>query len=67
MCMYVCCMYAGKAAEAELKDLMEQLSSSSQNVENDLIRHNLVAFRKGILLSLSRSLYLSLYLVILYI
>jgi intraflagellar transport protein 56 len=40
-------LYEGKAAEAELKELMELLSASSQNVENDLIRHNLVVFRRG--------------------
>jgi len=40
-------LYEGKAAEAVLKELMDLLSASSQNVENDLIRHNLVVFRKG--------------------
>jgi intraflagellar transport protein 56 len=34
-------------AEAELKDMIETLASSSQNFENSLIRHNLVVFRQG--------------------
>merc|ERR1711990_1353326 len=40
-------LFDGKSAENELKNLMELLSASSQNMENDLIRHNLVVYRKG--------------------
>ncbi|XP_075210998.1 tetratricopeptide repeat domain 26 [Lycorma delicatula] len=40
-------LYNGKAAEAEIKTLMDQ-SSSSFNFGHDLIRHNLVVFRGGI-------------------
>jgi intraflagellar transport protein 56 len=37
----------GKAAEAELKPVLEQLAASSQNFENDMLRHNQVVFRGG--------------------
>jgi len=40
-------LYDGRAAEQELKGMMETLSSASTNVENDLLRHNTVVFRKG--------------------
>ena len=43
-------LYDGKAAEAELRPVLEQLSggsSSSASLDNDLIRHNLVVFRNG--------------------
>ncbi|XP_069684977.1 intraflagellar transport protein 56 [Periplaneta americana] len=39
-------LYNGKAAEAEIKNLMDQ-SSSSFSFGHDLIRHNLVVFRGG--------------------
>ncbi|XP_021938675.1 intraflagellar transport protein 56 isoform X2 [Zootermopsis nevadensis] len=39
-------LYNGKAAEAEIKFLMDQ-SSSSFSFGHDLIRHNLVVFRGG--------------------
>eukprot|EP01060_Flectonema_neradi_P012302 TRINITY_DN19169_c0_g2_i1.p1 TRINITY_DN19169_c0_g2~~TRINITY_DN19169_c0_g2_i1.p1 ORF type:complete len:561 (+),score=85.70 TRINITY_DN19169_c0_g2_i1:80-1762(+) len=39
-------LYNGKAAEAELKVLVD-LQSASYNVENDLVNHNLVVFRNG--------------------
>ncbi|KAJ9599313.1 hypothetical protein L9F63_010207, partial [Diploptera punctata] len=39
-------LYNGKAAESEIKNLMDQ-SSSSFNFGHDLIRHNLVVFRGG--------------------
>ncbi|KAF6200480.1 hypothetical protein GE061_004923 [Apolygus lucorum] len=37
----------GKAAEAEIKNLLD-MSSSASNFAHDLIRHNLVAFRGGV-------------------
>lgn len=41
-------LYDGKAAEQELKGMIELLSSaSSYNFENDLVKHNLVVFRNG--------------------
>lgn len=40
-------LYDGKNAEAELKIMMDQLSSSSAHVDNDLVRLNLVVFRNG--------------------
>ena len=40
-------LYDGKAAETELKVMIDLLSSSSHNFENDLVRHNLVVFRNG--------------------
>lgn len=40
-------LYDGKAAEAELKGMMDVLSASSQNLDNALLRHNTVVFRKG--------------------
>ncbi|KAJ9450065.1 Intraflagellar transport protein 56-like protein [Diplonema papillatum] len=39
-------LYNGKAAEAELKPLLD-LQDASYNVENDLVKHNLVVFRNG--------------------
>eukprot|EP01061_Rhynchopus_euleeides_P016732 TRINITY_DN28047_c0_g1_i1.p1 TRINITY_DN28047_c0_g1~~TRINITY_DN28047_c0_g1_i1.p1 ORF type:complete len:559 (+),score=224.25 TRINITY_DN28047_c0_g1_i1:259-1935(+) len=39
-------LYNGKAAEQELKVLID-LQSASFNVENDLVKHNLVVFRNG--------------------
>jgi len=39
-------LYNGKAAEAELKVLID-LQSFSYNVENDVVKHNLVVFRSG--------------------
>jgi len=39
-------LYNGKAAEAELKVLID-LQSVSYNVENDVVKHNLVVFRSG--------------------
>jgi intraflagellar transport protein 56 len=39
-------LYNGKAAEVELKVLID-LQSASYNVENDLVKHNLVVFRNG--------------------
>lgn len=38
-------MYNGKAAEGELRQLVEL--SGGSHLENDLIRHNLVVFRGG--------------------
>jgi intraflagellar transport protein 56 len=40
-------LYDGKAAEAELKHILDVLASSSQNAEDDLLQHNLVVFRGG--------------------
>jgi intraflagellar transport protein 56 len=40
-------LYDGKAAENELKGMLETLHSQSHNFENDLVRHNLVVFRGG--------------------
>jgi intraflagellar transport protein 56 len=40
-------LYDGKAAETELKVMMDLLSTSSHNFENDLVKHNLVVFRNG--------------------
>ena len=42
-------LYDGKAAEAELKPVIDSLhsSSSSSSIEHDLLRHNLVVFRNG--------------------
>lgn len=40
-------LYDGRAAEQELKVMMDLLQASSQNAENDLIKHNLVVFRNG--------------------
>lgn len=40
-------LYDGKAAEQELKVMIDLLSTSSQNFDNDLVRHNLVVFRNG--------------------
>eukprot|EP01062_Namystynia_karyoxenos_P002618 TRINITY_DN10924_c0_g1_i1.p1 TRINITY_DN10924_c0_g1~~TRINITY_DN10924_c0_g1_i1.p1 ORF type:complete len:597 (+),score=257.31 TRINITY_DN10924_c0_g1_i1:95-1792(+) len=39
-------LYNGKAAEQELKVLID-LQSVSYNVENDVVKHNLVVFRSG--------------------
>ncbi|KAG8343167.1 hypothetical protein ERJ75_001609700 [Trypanosoma vivax] len=39
-------LYNGKAAEAELRVLIDQ-QRSTYNVENDIIKHNLVVFRNG--------------------
>lgn len=39
-------LYNGKAAETELKVLMD-LQSTAYNVENDIVKHNLVVFRNG--------------------
>lgn len=38
-------LYNGKAAEAELKPLLEAVGN--KYTEHDLIRHNLVVFRGG--------------------
>merc|ERR1719456_2053127 len=40
-------LYNGKAAEAELKPLMQASSSGHLYQEHDLLRHNLVVFRNG--------------------
>ncbi len=40
-------LFDGKAAEAELKPILELISASSHNLENELVRHNLVVFRGG--------------------
>ena len=42
-------LYDGKAAEAELKPILDSLHSSSPSstIEHDLLRHNLVVFRNG--------------------
>lgn len=40
-------LYDGKSAEAELKGMKDVLSASSQNLDNALIKHNTVVFRKG--------------------
>jgi len=40
-------LYDGKAAEAELKTMTDQLQASSHNMENNLFKHNLVVFRNG--------------------
>jgi intraflagellar transport protein 56 len=40
-------LYDGKAAEAELKGMLESLHAQSHNFDNDLVRHNLVVFRGG--------------------
>lgn len=40
-------LYDGKAAEAELKPLMDILALSSHNNENSLVQHNLAVFRNG--------------------
>eukprot|EP00758_Cryptobia_borreli_P007927 Tbor_TRINITY_DN5343_c1_g1::TRINITY_DN5343_c1_g1_i1::g.4511::m.4511/K19685/TTC26, IFT56, DYF13; intraflagellar transport protein 56 len=37
-------LYNGKAAETELRALMDQ---STYNIDNDIVRHNLVVFRNG--------------------
>lgn len=39
-------LYNGKAAETELKVLMDH-QSTAYNVENDIVKHNLVVFRQG--------------------
>lgn len=39
-------LYNGKAAETELKVLID-LQSTAYNVENDIVKHNLVVFRNG--------------------
>ena len=39
-------LYNGKAAEQELKVLID-LQSTSYNVENDIVKHNIVVFRGG--------------------
>jgi intraflagellar transport protein 56 len=39
-------LYNGKAAETELK-LLVDLQSTAYNVENDVVKHNLVVFRNG--------------------
>ena len=41
-------LYDGKTAENELKHIINILSSNSNNLENDLIQHNLVVFRQGL-------------------
>lgn len=40
-------LFDGRAAEEQLKGMIELLSASSQNFDNDLLRHNTVVFRKG--------------------
>lgn len=40
-------LYNGKAAEAELKQLQNTSTSGNVFQDNDLLRHNLVAFRAG--------------------
>lgn len=40
-------LYDGKEAEQQLKVMLDLLSTSSQNFDNDLVRHNLVVFRNG--------------------
>jgi len=40
-------LYDGKAAEQELKGMLETLHSSPTNFDNELVRHNLVVFRNG--------------------
>lgn len=40
-------LWDGKAAEQELKVMIDMLASSSMNFDNDLVRHNLVVFRNG--------------------
>lgn len=40
-------LYDGKAAEQELKVMMELLAGSAHAFENDLVKHNLVVFRNG--------------------
>lgn len=40
-------LYDGKAAEAELKGMMDTLAATSQNIENELLKHNTVVFRRG--------------------
>lgn len=40
-------LYNGKAAEAELKSLQNASTSGNVFQDNDLLRHNLVAFRSG--------------------
>ena len=42
-------LYDGKAAEAELRPILDSLHSSSptNTIEHDLLRHNLVVFRNG--------------------
>ncbi len=40
-------LYDGKAAEMELKGMLETIHTQSQNFDNDLVRHNLVVFRGG--------------------
>lgn len=39
-------LYNGKAAEGELKVLID-MQSTAYNVENDIVKHNLVVFRNG--------------------
>ena len=41
-----CKLYNGKTAESELKVLID-LQATAYNVENDIVKHNLVVFRNG--------------------
>ncbi len=40
-------VFCGICLGTELKSLMDVLTSSSQNYESDLVKHNLVVFRNG--------------------
>jgi len=40
-------LYDGKSAEQEVKSMIELLQSSAHNLDNNLIKHNLVVFRNG--------------------
>lgn len=40
-------LYNGKAAEAELKVLLNSSTTGNIFQDNDLLRHNLVVFRSG--------------------
>jgi intraflagellar transport protein 56 len=40
-------LYDGRAAEEELKPVLDAIASSSNAPENELIKHNLVVFRQG--------------------
>jgi len=40
-------LFDGKAAQAELKVMIDALAASSHSFENDFLRHNTVVFQKG--------------------
>ncbi len=40
-------LFDGKAADAELKALVDRLHATSGDLDSDLLKHNLVVFRSG--------------------